>query len=145
MMYILPDTLHELLELALNDREIIIQDDDYHLSSMAWHVSDRDDDNTFVCLAGCVMANSKKTLKGQSKWPFEFSPDDHRKLYAISNLSFGLVAEAVEEMSLVSFFKMPTEEQRVPDRCVTYPDKWGSEQWLENMKQLLSELKEKGI
>ncbi len=60
----LPDTLHGLLKIALDDLELCEADPDYHINMLCWHYHDevepgqQEEPKCFVCLAGSVLAKT---------------------------------------------------------------------------------------
>ena len=54
----LPNTLHELLSLALTDLKKCVDDDNDRIDMSVWHELDYNDDVCDVCMAGAVMAKT---------------------------------------------------------------------------------------
>ena len=135
----LPDTLHELLELALHDFDLVLEDPAYRISMGTWHDLPPAAGTCYVCLAGAVMAKSMglpRELRGSAY--LDGSPlDVHRKLVALDHLRTGDVGKALFRMS-------GSNLRGEPDFAVT---DWDTDhaQWRADMDDLLVYLKEKNL
>ena len=82
----LPETLHELLKVALDDLESISEKEEYKVNMREWHEGGWDSFKCAVCLAGSVMArlidyDSKTDLE-----PWNFKNSLREKFCAIDQL-----------------------------------------------------------
>ena len=92
----LPDTLHELLSLALDDLEKVIKDDRYNVDMGTWH--EPIEGKCSVCLAGAVMAKTIKISEIQDTVPKDLEEEIHLKLYAIDSLRMGQFFTAKKQL-----------------------------------------------
>lgn len=67
-----PETLHELLALALADYDIVSQQPGYAINMNSWHTPKDKERTCHVCLAGCVIA---RTLQYDKDTCAEFLDD----------------------------------------------------------------------
>lgn len=126
----LPDTLHELLELALGDLKK--QEEDGHVDMGNWlYVNDV----CCACLAGSVMRFTLGIVPSRAGRYPDFIPEAN-KLYALNSLRGGCVSSAMDYMYCVN---------------VDFPS-WNicsyhvsREQWHKDIRDLLAYLKELGV
>lgn len=119
----LPDKLHELLEVALNDLILCEQDPTYSVNMGWWHEKDPyvNPDVCLVCLAGTVIA---KTLNVHPDVPVSlalgnspFNSDTSQKLKRLDSLQSGFLNDffdheltvAQVEMRYMQLFGHPIE------------------------------------
>ena len=91
---LLPDTLHELLDLALNDFDKVMEDDKYAVNMGGWHLRGYGKKKCRVCLAGSVMAKTLAVRRWHDAWPSDYDNDTSRKLFAINDLRLGNLNDA---------------------------------------------------
>lgn len=87
----LPDTLGELILIALKDEDAAYKNKDYYIDMSSWHVPNG---KCSVCFAGSVMAG---TLKGNIKndlTPPDFKIDG-QKLEALDQIRTGHINAAI--------------------------------------------------
>jgi hypothetical protein len=94
----LPNTLSELLALAIEDMRVIAKDPRYELDMNLFHSPIGD--KCYVCLAGSVMARTLKLPPGENYIPDEFDKDTFNKLYALDALRIGDLVEAAFELGI---------------------------------------------
>jgi len=105
----LPDTLHELLDLALEDLKKISKDSRYLIDMGIYHEPSGYFTPCFVCLAGCVMANTLKANPFKSLHPMDFPPEISLKLTALNFLRQGEIYDAI-----VAFYSYKAYPNRKP-------------------------------
>ena len=94
----LPNTLSELLDLALVHENMAFNSDVYHVNMEDWHYLDPVNDTVCnVCLAGSVMAFGLGVPHGEDKGPSFFHEDTAKKLYALDLIRVGEVRQALFE------------------------------------------------
>lgn len=98
----LPDTLHELIRVAIQDAKTIRKDDRY-VMHMNYYYHPFDDYKTltkkcYVCFAGAVMANRllPRYFDPISTCPGEFSEGIYYKLRALDCIRMGELEAAIE-------------------------------------------------
>lgn len=95
----LPEKLSELLALALRDLEAVEKDKNYVVRMTAWHAPYKD--KCYVCLAGCVLAQTLKVPREQHRNIKNISTDAALKMNALDSLRIGLVTHACETLGLL--------------------------------------------
>ena len=89
----LPDTLTELLEVAIADGRSLIGNENYRFFSGDWHRAIVDSETytckNYVCLAGAVMAGTLGTNHLYDCLPREFPKSVSRKLVCIDDMRTG--------------------------------------------------------
>lgn len=152
----LPLVLSELLELAMRDYRALKDNDHYTIEmEEKWFYTDVDAEHCFVCLAGCVMANTLQ-IKEIPDWHISpSSPQVHQHsqpLRALESLRRGAVRSAIAEML------HDTEVQVTPRLSKAYLSaKYRAEtltvcaheddpdQWEKDMEKVISYLRDLGI
>lgn len=129
----LPNTLSELLKLALNDFEKCEADPEYVIN-MRIFLSKMSDGPCFVCLAGSMLAQSCG-MRNLGQWN-TLSDSLKRKLNAIDWLRHGDIKSAYEELYGVSneFKYFDIHDYRI------YP-----EEFKKDMRELLNYLIDIGV
>ena len=90
-IFLKTNKLSELLNLALDDLELVENDDDYAINMKTWHYQDKESDPCEVCLAGSVLAktfNVSKTYNFNSS-DVSIGQETMPKLYAIDCIREG--------------------------------------------------------
>ncbi len=90
----LPNTLQELIEVALADAEACKADPKYVLNMSVWHT--KIDDKCYVCFAGAVMAQTLKVPTRMIYYPADFDYDTEHKLEALNYVRMGTWPYAFE-------------------------------------------------
>ena len=93
----LPNTLHELLGLAIKDMEALMGTEDNAFDMGAWIYMSKYGNLCYVCMAGAVMLNTlkiKKPPRGQDIKLEPFKRPLRFKIYAIDNMRKGKFKEA---------------------------------------------------
>ena len=94
----LPNTLHGLLTVALDDLEKVMKDDRYSIYMGFWHSPITEENNKCnVCLAGCVMAKTLGACHLIDLHPICFWKAN--KLYAIESIRVGDFVRALFYLS----------------------------------------------
>lgn len=114
-----PETLHELLALALADYDIISQRPDYVIDMSRWHSPRIKGRICHVCLAGCVIANTLQYTKDM-----HVNPNDVDEMWA----------EALEYLDDLRTGVIPLIWKRFPVRQYPNPN------WRSDMQHLLEYL-----
>lgn len=94
----LPDTLSELLSVALDDLEATERDPRYVIDMDDWHCPEAG--KCAVCLAGAVMAKTFDADPERYLVPGEVTGDDSRELRALDALRGGYVQDAANLLGL---------------------------------------------
>lgn len=142
----LPDKLHELLHLALHDLEMVQKDPSYTINMGDWHNYSSRVKTCYVCLAGCVMANSLEVPYAVTIEPANLGgseEDDHNAkcLYALDRLRLGRVGEAIAASKGIIYTeptKHPLDFDAIDYHCAT-------SLWFKQMKELEQELEERNL
>ena len=92
----LPDTLHELMLVAIDDLERAEETNGYKVSMGCWH--EPLNGSCHVCFAGSVIAFSLSTGRNEDKAPCDFDCGIEHKLEALDYVRSGLVKDAAEGM-----------------------------------------------
>lgn len=129
----LPDTLWELLDVALADLRAVEADDRYAVSMGFWHAPI--DGTCVVCAAGAVMAESLGVSPGRSVLPEYFDDITAKKLCVINSLRMGHVEYAAERLGVPTSIKSRSVAHYVIDRDQFYAD----------MTKLRDDLKAAGV
>lgn len=131
---LLPDKLSELGRLALKDMHVIKQNPNYRIEMVDWHANRGG--ICFVCLAGCVMANTLGAEQSKSIYPVIFGADIQAKLSAIDSLRQGRLVPAL--------FYLGRNHPAIKDRNITWYD-YDPKKWEEEMIGIIEELEAKGL
>ncbi len=102
----LPDTIQELLELAIADAEVIAKDPRYKLNMGEWHLYNDESQQCEVCIAGAVIA---RTLKADIKdflLPADYDDDTRMKLRALDSLWRGVLPYCFSYISIPSSMRV---------------------------------------
>ena len=96
----LPNTLHELLSLALKDLKKCEKDDDYKIEMSVWHEPNQGTNIGVceVCLAGAVMAKTLLEDPYEDKWPNLYPEEIKNKLRAIEDIRTFDIKSAYERI-----------------------------------------------
>lgn len=78
----LPAVVSELIELALNDLELVEEDERYVVNMERWHEPELTG-VCAVCLAGAVMASTLNTAPDKASTPHHYCAEDSRRLLAL--------------------------------------------------------------
>ncbi len=143
---VLPNTLHELLELALKDYDLISKDENYVINMSDWHFFTWKN-KCAVCLAGCVMANQLNIRLQENAYPTalckagRISYGDYKKLMALDHLREGMIYDAFVTATMKRF---PDEPKGIKYFTVE-PHFKNPIQWRSDMDSLLKLLKEHNL
>ena len=119
-----PETLHELLALALADYDIISQRPGYVIDMMSWHAPKDKERTCHVCLAGCVIARTLQYDKDICAIPDDFDENWAEALEYLDDLRLGII---------------PLIWKRFPVRQHPNPN------WRSDMQHLLEYLQLRGL
>ena len=122
------ESLADLMTMALDDMEAVMNNDLYEFDSDCWH--QKRNDSCDVCMAGSVMANRLDADINR-----RLTPHDHRsfdttcKLYAIDSARKGELRMAYQSLVYAS------DEREIEDMCVEgYGEFYGDDQACETIK-----------
>jgi hypothetical protein len=137
----LPNTLWELLEVALNDLAAVEQDPHYEVHMGVWHDGGIAAPGACgVCLAGAVMAKRLHISPSVFITPSHFDASTLRdKLLSIDYLREGLVPAAAESLYGTALVPGLPKSRVTPSYHNLYED------WYAAMHKLLAELKTAGV
>lgn len=123
----LPDTLHGLLELALNDLELCEKDPDYDIDMLTWHFYDYDEESNrekpqcIVCMVGAILAKTCNIPIDHNIADIGLSDyDNAKKFQAIDWLRSGDVSSAYRILNDSHSFSSLTESAELMafNRCI---------------------------
>ena len=89
----LPDTMHELLRIAIDDMLVVKTQKKYVLNMGEWYAINNDN-RCSVCMAGSVMARRCKFDRTKDCLPSSFPRDISTKLSAINQMRCNWLSEA---------------------------------------------------
>jgi len=92
----LPDSIPDLIRLALHDLELCEKDERYNIDMSTWHEPLRR--GCYVCFAGSVMAKQLNCNPNECIYPSELGDETHRKLNALDYLRRGNVYAAYRKI-----------------------------------------------
>ena len=132
----LPDTLSDLLTVALDDLAKVEADPRYAVAMKDWH-RPYSTGRCNVCLAGAVMAKSLGCPIARID-PYELGQQIKTKLHVLNSLRQGFVGYACEELS-ESFERVPEQLRFVEVPEYAHPD------FVPTLRALAASLKEAGL
>ena len=90
----------DLLDIALEDLQLVQEDNEYELRMEFWHEYNHKNDKCFVCLAGAVLSFSLSCNREVNVELCDFTPKVKDRLTAINSLRIGDVEEAFRLLRL---------------------------------------------
>ena len=88
-------SLAELMTIAVDDMEELMNDTNYLFNAHYWHNPDEHLPSICrICMAGAVMANSLKCPKTIERFPRHYDIDTYHKLHAIESARTGDIEDA---------------------------------------------------
>ena len=143
---LLPDTLHELLDVALKDIDEVYKDPGYEVDMGRWHQTGADG-VCYVCFAGAVIAKTLKVDKSVhiTQPDYHWGDDVAHKLYALDKLSEFNVIDAWGWMD-GSLRNAPDKAYDLHERYSSFPFRFNdTKSWYDTMHSLKDELKKAGM
>ena len=145
---LLPDTLHELLDLALNDFIQIKDNDEYEIDFNTWHSIRQRGGKCHVCLAGTVIANTFKVDRSEF---IEMLSDYFYDRSVIKKLQ---VLDRLAEYRILSAWRILHPGENIPDAIRELDDYYEqfpfyfqetTDGWISDQRRLISDLKKEGL
>lgn len=115
----LPDSLHELMALVMQDVKKCLQDERYDLEMGDWH--DGCGTVCYVCMAGAIMAQTLKTPVGMVAEPYMYDDSLTLKLWAVNNIRVGRINVACRQTPRYTP-QNPPDRLKVEEATRTYVD-----------------------
>ncbi len=131
----LPNTLHALLDVTLEDFAKCEADPRYVIGMDVWHMGGN---LCEVCLAGSRMAQSLGASLGSFLSPSSFTLDECRRLRALDWLRCGSVGMALVAAEGV-VLSLDTKRHALDRDVAEYDEDPG--QWWDDMRELLADLR----
>ena len=146
------ETLHELLEIAIQDFQKILLHDDYQPNMNNWHLgSGASHGRCEVCLAGSVIAMSLNMPAKKTYSPSDFNEDIGRRLEALNELRLGYIAGAYSALTdrRKDYWKALELSQkwndRIPDEIKHAKTREQATELATYLQEMLIDLKAAGI
>ncbi len=95
----LPNTLHELLAVAIKDAKILDRQL-YRPYALSYHTFDRNFNHCRVCLAGAVMVHTLEAVIKDMLDPEDYPKQTRFKLYALDQMRLGHFRSAYKTLYL---------------------------------------------
>lgn len=135
---VLPDTLGELMDVALKDLESVEQDPRYMVHMGIWH--EKFDGKCAVCFAGAVIARTLDAPIELCLEPHEYPPAIEYKLDALNAVRSGFVDSALQHFHGKHSIDLPHVHDRTVPLYFDNPNGFK-----EAMRSIADELKGLGI
>tara|TARA_R110000851_G_scaffold29641_1_gene81421 strand:+ start:771 stop:1283 length:513 start_codon:yes stop_codon:yes gene_type:complete len=111
----LPDLSSELLMVAMQDFELVENDDRYNIDMDNWHINKKLEGKCSVCHAGAVMAKTFGVDVRTTIQPSRFDEDVSHKLCAIDSIRQGELESFFRHLELANpFFHSFQDHYYVP-------------------------------
>lgn len=111
----LPSKLSDLILLAVRDFYAVQKKPGYKHNMNSWHAYVTEEKVCYVCLAGCVMANTLRVPKSSNAIPDDLPAPTREKLEAINEVRTGPVSTAWTYITSMPRGQLPADQARAID------------------------------
>ncbi len=116
-----PDTLHELLGMALEDFKKVLKNPKYRVTMDIWYKFNAEEDICYVCLAGAFVSQRMKPKGNQINW-HTISAEWYHALEALNSVRACRVPDALIEYYCKNFSPGEKRGQKAVEEAIRMID-----------------------